>query len=327
MTAIALCATVLAINPPATLVDHPIISALAPVYLDGSNWTASSNPGSSKPDSRVCSPPKTVGAYAACDQMLPSDRNSFVHTYTDPNACLPACQNSSSCKGFTQTSSDCWIYDVVPSLVFCEAGVTYFSKSSALPPHPLPPPPSPPPPPISISATVPGDILTDLQRAGKLPDPYFNSSWQDSSFIAMWNEGTWTYTRSFAAPASSMSSLLVFDGIRMGSMIKLNGESLGNSTDQFQRYVFPVKLQSSNELSITFGAELGIETGGRFTFSAQIDWAPTMHTKEASTCKGPQGCRSTFGFGVWKSVYLVPVPAAAHSAVITHVVPVSGLQV
>jgi hypothetical protein len=31
---------------------------------------------------------------------------------------------------------------------------------------------------------VPGDILTDLQRAGRIPDPYFNTSWQEPDFIA-----------------------------------------------------------------------------------------------------------------------------------------------
>lgn len=42
-----------------------------------------------------------------------------------------------------------------------------------------------PPPPLAaaawatpLPATVPGDILTDLQRAGRTPDPYFNSTWK-----------------------------------------------------------------------------------------------------------------------------------------------------
>lgn len=43
----------------------------------------------------------------------------------------------------------------------------------------------------TLPATVPGDILTDLQRAKRIPDPYYNSSWRDAAFIAAWNEGTW----------------------------------------------------------------------------------------------------------------------------------------
>jgi hypothetical protein len=90
-----------------------------------------------------------------------------------------------------------------------------------------------------VPATVPGDILTDLQRAGG-PDPYFNSTWRDPEFIRTWNEGVWTYSTSFVAPATGKDFVLAFDGIRMGAMIHLNGHFLGNATDQFLRYTFSV---------------------------------------------------------------------------------------
>ena len=174
-----------------------------------------------------------------------------------------------------------------------------------------------------MAVSVPGDILTDLQRSGALPDPYFNSSWREPSFIAAWNNGTWTYKRTFffasAAAASGPAAhhqLLVLDGVRMGATITLNGQPLGNATNQFMRYVFPVQLEASNVLEVTFGDCLGIDTGGRFTYSSQIDWAPTMLTK--------QGGRSTFGFGIWKSVYVVAVPAA--TAAISQFIPHTFFQ-
>jgi hypothetical protein len=52
--------------------------------------------------------------------------------------------------------------------------------------------PPPPPPRGPVSATVPGDVLTDLQRANVTPDPYFNVTWTDPAFVAVWNTGTWT---------------------------------------------------------------------------------------------------------------------------------------
>lgn len=52
-------------------------------------------------------------------------------------------------------------------------------------------PPSPPPR-GPLGATVPGDVLTDLQRGGVTPDPYFNVTWTDPAFVAIWNTGTWT---------------------------------------------------------------------------------------------------------------------------------------
>ena len=32
-----------------------------------------------------------------------------------------------------------------------------------------------------LAATVPGDIMTDLQRAKRAPDPYFNTTWRAGS--------------------------------------------------------------------------------------------------------------------------------------------------
>jgi beta-mannosidase len=100
-------------------------------------------------------------------------------------------------------------------------------------------------------------------------------------------------------------------------MIDLNGHRLGNATNQFIRYTFEVSAllnSTGNVLNITFGAEFRFNTGGRYTHSAQIDWAPNMATKDPLD-KG----RSTFGFGIWKSVYLLPLPTK--SAALTQLVP------
>jgi hypothetical protein len=62
-----------------------------------------------------------------------------------------------------------------------------------------------------LSATVPGDVLTDLQRAGVIGDPYYNLTWQQPSFVSAWNEGVWTYSTTFSSPVTE-EVLLVFDG-------------------------------------------------------------------------------------------------------------------
>ena len=52
--------------------------------------------------------------------------------------------------------------------------------------------------------------------------------------------------------------------------------------------------------------------GGRFTVSSMIDWAPRMPTMDVFTN------RSTFGFGIWKSAYLLPVQHAAITQFVPH---------
>jgi hypothetical protein len=89
-----------------------------------------------------------------------------------------------------------------------------------------------------INATVPGDILSDLQRAGRIPDPYWNTSWREPSFISAWNEGSWRYSKRFdwtpppaAAAQEQEQVLLCFDGVLMGAVLELNGQLLTSTTN------------------------------------------------------------------------------------------------
>ena len=154
-----------------------------------------------------------------------------------------------------------------------------------------------------IPASVPGDIITDLQRAGKIPDPYWNTSWREASFIAAWNTGSWQYRKTFPTPTNGAGGgevLLTFDGVFMGATLELNGQRLTTTTepllgnvsgaaDQFLRYSFPVAQllrggagAGDNVLTATFGVlQTNVDPGtsrGRFTFSTAIDWAPQMLT-------------------------------------------------
>ena len=43
---------------------------------------------------------------------------------------------------------------------------------------------------------MPGDLLTDLQRAHVIADPWLDTTWIQRS--ALWSEHAWTYTTTFA---------------------------------------------------------------------------------------------------------------------------------
>ena len=90
-------------------------------------------------------------------------------------------------------------------------------------PPPAPPPPPPPPPPpkgatiATIKGAVPGDLITDLQVSGLIPEPYFENNFRNAS---LWNDNTWVYSTNFtlseleltSMAAGGASKLLVFDG-------------------------------------------------------------------------------------------------------------------
>jgi hypothetical protein len=175
---------------------------------------------------------------------------------------------------------------------------------------------------MTIPATVPGDLLSDLHAANAIGDPLYELNFKNSS---IWHDNVWTYTTTFDTATHDLQSgdelLLVFDGIKMGANISLNGKKLGQAEDQFLRYSFPLVAsnllrtgngveEAANTLEISFDSSACVD--GRFmACTGGWDWAPY------TTTRAPDTGANTFTKGIWKSVYLVKVSSAA----ITHVVP------
>ena len=177
---------------------------------------------------------------------------------------------------------------------------------------------------IVVGASVPGDIITDLEAASVIGDPLYERNWKN----AIWDLENWTYALTFdrsAAfpPASGLSALLlVLDGVKMGAHVTLNGVYLGSASDQFLRYIFEVAPESllakGNLLSVVFVPSSDpINKDNRFmSCSGGWDWAPYA----AGYQKTSTGS-STFSKGMWKSVYLAAVPTGG--AAITQLVPLT----
>ena len=170
-----------------------------------------------------------------------------------------------------------------------------------------------------INASVPGDVISDLEAAGLIGDPWFETNWRDDA--GMWFR-KWRYSTTFALSSAEAEQLragaeifLVFDGIKMGATIELDGHAVGVATDQWLRYSFPLsKLLSPaavHELSVTF--DNVIDTHGRYMgCSGGWDWAPMSIEWMVTPDRSP-----SFSFGIWKSVSLL----AVNSTSITHIAP------
>lgn len=173
---------------------------------------------------------------------------------------------------------------------------------------------------VSIPATVPGDIISDLQNAGVIGDPYYELNFLDNSTLWSPNSTRWVYSTNVTlpppdAPAGS-SLLLVFEGIKMGARVSLNGVFLGNATNQFVRYTFPIPANmiipgGSNRVEVAFDA--AISTKGRYmACSGGWDWAPLT---ELSMNDDEFGNMSIMSLGIWKSVYVAAVAPTGPPAI------------
>jgi hypothetical protein len=109
-----------------------------------------------------------------------------------------------------------------------------------------------------VRATVPGDLITDLQTANIIGDPLYGLNFMATT----WDAGNFTYSRQFAVPAATVAAasslLLVFDSLKMAAIVELNGAVIGTVTDQFVRPSFDVlsllntKAGGVNTLAVTF---------------------------------------------------------------------------
>jgi len=163
---------------------------------------------------------------------------------------------------------------------------------------------------FSIPASVPGDVVTDLERAGAIGDPL-----RDDNFVrdaAVWNR-TWTLRTTFRVDSDAPRIALIFDGVKLGAAVKLNHQTLGTMRDQFLRYAFDVRnastdlLRETNKLELVFDPSLDV--AGRFAAcSGGWDWAPYVSQDQGRA----------FTRGPWKSVY---VAESLSGVFVTHVVP------
>ena len=314
---------------PATRDRHPL-AADALQYLDGTAWTASG-------DARVW---REWGncTFAPGFDYNPDGRNAGVsaassHYWMDRDQCCLLCGNTAGCAAAVYTGP----VTCSPSWNLCRGRCSFRDASDVKVKVPSTKPNTSVCTPqgtvvvkeVAMAATVPGDLVTDLQNAGHISDPLTDSNFMNSS---MWNGQRWTYSTTFASPPytghrgggdvrpeGAGATLLVFEGVKMGATIVLNGVVLGNTTDQFVRYTFSVAHAllprpspaerarggggGANKLEVIF--DRTIDTHGRFmAASGGWDWAPY------SNLRSGQG-HQMFTRGIWKSVYLAHVKAGS----------------
>ena len=188
---------------------------------------------------------------------------------------------------------------------------------------------------LSIAATVPGDLITDLFRAGVIPEPLYELNWLNAS---IWNDHTWLYNRTVTLTAAQYTSvteqggdgdiLLVFDGIKMGANIRMNGVVIGQALAQFERLVFSLRSlagnastagavkEGANVLSVEF--DHTINTPLFMQCTGGWDWAPYSNTTTAD------GKEATFSRGIWKAVYLVTSPGGVFLTDIAPLITYNG---
>uniref|UniRef100_A0A7S0IZA9 beta-mannosidase n=1 Tax=Calcidiscus leptoporus TaxID=127549 RepID=A0A7S0IZA9_9EUKA len=281
------------------MLDTPIAASTL-VMLDSRHveWTAAVSGGAPN----GCS-------YTSDADWLPSASLAALSGVATAGECCALCWSETLCAASVFVGSDktCFLKeDLTGGSIARPQHVSCVKKRGAAPS-------------LVIKAQVPGDLLTDLERAGQIGNPLYEKNFLNDT---LYQQHNWTYATHFGLPDAHLSTggriQLVFDGIKMGARIAVNGVPVGLANDQFARYRFQLFTQKhkllrgakANVLTVEFDPT--IDCGGRFmACTGGWDWAPYTHTYQ-------RGAR-IMSKGIWKGVYLaIDQPGGV---AISHVVP------
>ncbi|WP_146528686.1 glycoside hydrolase family 2 protein [Novipirellula artificiosorum] len=150
---------------------------------------------------------------------------------------------------------------------------------------------------VWMPARVPGDVYTDLWKAGALDDPYFGRNSVKAQWV-MYDE--WWYSLQFnvSEDLSGKVVRLEFDGVDYGCEVWLNGHALGRHEGMFSPFSFDV--------SHLIDADKDWHKG-RNMLMVKLDPPPQVNHKVAGL-KTPwfgDYWRDLVPFGIWRPVRLV----------------------
>lgn len=149
-------------------------------------------------------------------------------------------------------------------------------------------------------ASIPGDVYSDLQRAGEIDDPYFGRNLVRLKWVQYME---WWYVCRFNAPKAfkDMNLQLVLDGVVYGCEIWLNGHYLGRHEGMFS----PIKFDVSRLVNTYIDEDNSSECDNHLMI--KLDPAPQNYHNIA-------GMHHTFagdylpGFvpvGIWRSARII----------------------
>lgn len=134
---------------------------------------------------------------------------------------------------------------------------------------------------LSLGAQVPGCVHSALQQQGLIQDPYYRFNDVFYQWITLEN---WTYSTTFSLDSQfrdTHKQRLVFDGIDTVSTILLNGITLGQTDNMFQRYDFSVKgilkdKENKLEVSLVSPVHYAAERRGQSSYRVPPECPPDV---------------------------------------------------
>ncbi|WP_432974849.1 glycosyl hydrolase 2 galactose-binding domain-containing protein [Dactylosporangium sp. CA-233914] len=109
---------------------------------------------------------------------------------------------------------------------------------------------------VTVPATVPGSVHTDLMAAGLLADPYLDENEKQQSWVGLTD---WVYDARFDWQPGADRAELVFEGLDTIATVLVNGVVVAQTRNMHRRYridVSAVVRPGPNDLQVRFAAPI-----------------------------------------------------------------------
>mgnify|MGYP003672609081 FL=1 len=156
------------------------------------------------------------------------------------------------------------------------------------------------------SASVPGNIFTDLLDHKIIPDPFIQTNEEKVQWIA---KKDWEYKTAFTVNQETLQKEninLIFEGLDTYAKVYLNNQLITTTTNAFRTYNIDVKkhLKSNNVLRIVFTNTDKIETVKEKNNPYQLPEGKRIYTRKAQFQYGWDWGPKMNTSGIWKNVSL-----------------------
>ena len=157
------------------------------------------------------------------------------------------------------------------------------------------------------SATVPGNVFTDLLDHKIIEDPFVKKNEEKVQWVSKKN---WIYKTSFSLSDEVLSKKnieLNFDGLDTYSSIFLNDSLIGQTENAFRKYSFKVEgaIKKENELKIVFTNSEEIEIKKEENNPYKLPEGKRIYTRKAQFQYGWDWGPKLNTSGIWKPIKII----------------------
>lgn len=157
---------------------------------------------------------------------------------------------------------------------------------------------------IEVDGAVPGHVHPDLQRAGRIPDPFWRDGADECQWVERWN---WRYERTFTLDESFDRTWaeIEFAGLDTYASITLNGTEVGRTSNMLVPHRFEVGQMlraGENTIAVDFSNIWSMIEGKRLDYPCAFDTPERLHVRRMQCTFHWDWVNRFVSYGIWRSV-------------------------